>query len=73
MAANERDVGDEEAKLKLTIKTTKRKETVEIAGEATVKQVTRHNTDYQRYCGKIFHRDRFCIAVCTALPSPLRL
>ena len=39
MAENERDGVDEEAKLKLTIKTTKRKEAVEISGEATVKQV----------------------------------
>ena len=39
MAENERDVGEEEAKLRLTIKTTKRKETVEISGDATVKQV----------------------------------
>ena len=39
MAENERDGGEEEAKLKLTIKTTKKKETVEISGDATVKQV----------------------------------
>ena len=39
MAENERDVGEEEAKLRLTIKTTKKKETVEITGESTVKQV----------------------------------
>ena len=39
MAENERDVGEEEAKLRLTIKTTKKKETVEISGDATVKQV----------------------------------
>lgn len=40
MAANERDAGDEESKLRLTIKTTKRKESVEISGEATVRQVS---------------------------------
>ena len=39
MAENERDVGEEEANLRLTIKTTKRKESVQISGEATVKQV----------------------------------
>ena len=39
MAENERDVVEEEAMLRLTIKTTKRKESVRISGDATVKQV----------------------------------
>ena len=45
MAAIERDAGDEESKLRLTIKTTKRKESVEIAGEATVRQVSGQDRD----------------------------
>ena len=40
MAENERDVVEEEAMLRLTIKTTKRKESVRISGDATVKQVS---------------------------------
>ena len=43
MASKDKDLllGEEEAKLTLTIKTTRRKETVKIAGEATVRQVRR--------------------------------